>query len=107
MLDNSIAPNSIGFLSIDDTLSKHSIKSKCMDGLGFHYSHTDGKCVLSHCVVTCSFTVGDTSIPINHSMYYKEDYCKTFDEKFRSKQSIARTFIQEFKFPSNCKKYMY
>ncbi len=77
VIDNNIAVGSIGFLSIDDTINKHSTNSRSMDGLGFHYSHTDGKSVLSHCVVTSNFTVGDISIPINHGMYYKDDdYCK-------------------------------
>ena len=69
LLGTAIHPNSVGSLSIDDTINKKSINARSMDGLGFHYSHTEGKSVLSHCVVTSNFVVGDISIPIDFTPY--------------------------------------
>ena len=70
----------------------------------FQNSHTEGKSVLSHCVVTSNFAVGDISIPIDFKPYYKDDYCKTFKKKFESKLDIAKDFIHDFQKPSNCDK---
>ena len=103
-LETVIVPKSVGFLSIDDTINKKSNNARNMDGLGYHYSHIDGKSVLSHCVVTSNFATGDISAPLDFKPYYKEDYCKTFKETFKSKLDIAKEFIQDFKKPSNCDK---
>ena len=104
LLETVTPHNSVGFLSIDDTINKKSINARSMDGLGFHYSHTEGKSVLSHCVVSSNFAVGDISIPIDFKPYYKEDYCRTFNKKFESKIDIAKEFIQNSQKPSNCDK---
>jgi len=103
-LESVISSGSVGFISIDDTINKKSINTRSMDGLGYHYSHTEGKSVLSHCVVTSNFSVGDISIPIDFESYYKEDYCRTFKKEFKSKIDIAKEFIQDFKQPSKCDK---
>ena len=45
-LKNIVIPESIAFLSNDDTINKKSSSSKSMAGLGFHYSHIEGKNVI-------------------------------------------------------------
>jgi SRSO17 transposase len=102
-LENNVAPESVGFLVIDDTVNPKE-SAKKMQGLSYNYSHTGGKNVWSHCMVTANFVVGDKSIPLEYQPYYKEDFCKDVDKDFKSKVDIAKDFIISFKTPSNCKK---
>ncbi|WP_294184466.1 IS701 family transposase [uncultured Clostridium sp.] len=102
-LENNIAPESVGFLVIDDTVnSKESAKR--MQGLSYNYSHTESKNVWSHCVVTSNFVTADKSIPLEYQPYYKEEFCNRVKKDFKSKVDIAKDFIISFKSPSNCKK---
>jgi len=102
-LENNIAPKSVGFLVIDDTVnSKESAKK--MQGLSYNYSHTEGKNIWSHCVVTSNFIVGGKSIPLEYQPYYKKELCKDLNKNFKSKVDIAKDFITSFKITSNCEK---
>ena len=101
-LEHNIKPKSVGFLVIDDTVnSKESAKK--MQGLS-NYSHTEGKNIWSHCVVTSNFVVNDKSIPLQYQPYYKKELCKDLKKNFKSKVDIAKDFIASFKTPSNCEK---
>ncbi len=50
-LEQQAKPESTGFLIIDDTVSPKP-KAKKIEGLDYHFSHTEGKNIWSHCVVT-------------------------------------------------------
>ena len=59
---NTCEDNDIGFLIIDDTLSKKNTSTKKIEGLEFHNSHADGnKSKWSHCLVTSNYKIKDYS----------------------------------------------
>lgn len=62
-LEHYIKPGEIGFLVIDDTTNLKDVRTKAMEGLDFHYSHTEGKICWSHCVVTSNFVAGLYAMP--------------------------------------------
>jgi hypothetical protein len=65
-ISNTSKDDDVGFLIIDDTLSKKDISTKHIEGLDFHNSHADGnKLMWSHCLVTSHYTINDYSIPLN------------------------------------------
>ncbi len=102
-LEHNIKPKSVGFLVIDDTVnSKKSAKK--MQGLSYNYSHTEGKNIWSHCVVTSNFVVNDKSIPLQYQPYYSKELCNDLNKSFKSKINIAEDFITSFNTPSNCEK---
>ena len=101
--NNCIYPKSVGFLIIDDTVnSKESAKK--IQGPSYNYSHTEGKNILSHYVVTLNFVVNDKSIPLQYKPYYKKEFCEDLKKNFKSKVDIAKDFITSFKTPSKCEK---
>lgn len=102
-LKYNIKPKSVGFIALDDTVnSKESAKK--IQGLSYNYSHSDGKNIWSHCVVTSNFIVNNKSIPMQYQPYYRKEVCKDLNMKFKSKIDIAEEFINSFKTPSNCEK---
>ena len=101
-----IKPKTTGFLIIDDTVNiKESAKK--IQGLAYNYSHSEGKSVWSHCVVTSNFVAGSLSIPLQYQPYYSNDNCLELNKPFKSKIEIAKDFIENFKKPSNCEKIYY
>jgi len=46
VIRNSVNENTVGFLIIDDSLSKKDKSTKKIEGLDYHHSHTDGKTML-------------------------------------------------------------
>jgi SRSO17 transposase len=102
-LKHNIKPKSVGFLVIDDTVnSKKSAKK--IQGLSYNYSHTEGKNIWSHCVVSSNFVADGKSIPLQYQPYYKNELCKELNKDFKSKIDIAKDFITSFVAPSNCEK---
>jgi len=102
-LEHNIRPGEVGFLVIDDTTNLKDIRTKHMEGLDFHYSHTEGKICWSHCVVTSNFVAGPYAMPFHFKAYYREEKCKELGIEFESKVDIAKGFIREFHTPSNIK----
>lgn len=98
-----IEPKSVGFLVIDDTVNP-KIQAKKMECLSYNHSHTEGKNLWSHCVVTSNFVVGDISIPLNYKTYLSEENCLKHNKPFMGKSDIAVDFISSFEKPSNCDK---
>jgi len=103
-LEHYIKPGEIGFLVIDDTTNLKDVRTKAMEGLDFHYSHTEGKICWSHCVVTSNFVAGPYAMPLHFKPYYREEKCKELGIVFESKVDIAKGFIKEFHTPSNIKR---
>lgn len=75
-----------------------------MEGLDYNFSHTEGKSMWSHCVVTSNFAVGDISTPVQYQPYYRKEQCDNIRKSFLSKVGIAKNFITDFNAPSNCNK---
>ncbi|RXI57443.1 IS701 family transposase, partial [Clostridium tetani] len=98
-----IKPKSVGFLVIDDTVNP-KIQAKKMQGLSYNHSHTEGKNLWSHCIVTSNFVVGDISIPLNYKTYLSNENCIKHNKSFMGKSDIAVDFITSFEKPANCDK---
>ncbi|GAE03152.1 hypothetical protein CBO05C_2842 [Clostridium botulinum B str. Osaka05] len=41
--------------------------------LSYNHSHTEGKNLWSHCIVTSNFVVGELSIPLNYKPYLNKE----------------------------------
>ena len=104
LLNNELCSDDIGFLVIDDTVNRKDTRTKSMEALDFHYSHSLGKTCWSHCVITSHFVAGPYSIPLQFKSYYREKRCIELEIPFQSKTDIAKEFIQDFEKPFNLKK---
>jgi SRSO17 transposase len=103
----SIAPTAtIGFFIIDDSVLEKDGKPKHMEGLGWHYSHSKGKTVCGHCIVSSHYRYGDISFPYNFKTYRTESEAKKSKIQFKTKIDIARELIEGFKPFSNEKVYV-
>jgi len=102
-LEKNVNAGSIGFLAIDDTVNPKP-EAKKIQGLNYHFSHSEGKSVWSHCVVTSNFVVGDISIPVAFKPYYRKEQCESIGKPFKSKMNLAQELVANFKKPSNCEK---
>jgi len=93
----TVDEGSIGFLIVDDSLSKKDKSTKKIQGLDYHHSHSDGKTMWSHCVVTSHYKVSDYSLPLNYKLYLRKQYFGNKAKKyFKNKQQIAIHLIDEF-----------
>lgn len=96
-ISNTSKDDDVGFLIIDDTLSKKDTSTKHIEGLDFHNSHADGnKSMWSHCLVTSHYKINDYSIPLNFKQYQRKEYLKNNPRKFQDKQQLAMELINEF-----------
>lgn len=93
----SVDEDTVGFLIIDDTLSKKDASTKKIEGLEYHHSHSDGKTMWSHCVVTSHYNVSEYSLPLNFKFYLREQFFDKRKKKhFKNKQQLAMELINEF-----------
>ena len=104
LLNNELCSDDIGFLVIDDTVNRKNIRTKSMEALDFHYSHSLGKPCWSHCLITSHFVRGAYSVPLQFKPYYRDIKCNELGLPFQSKTDIAKEFIQNFDKPSKLKK---
>ncbi|WP_336513003.1 transposase [Clostridium sp. Cult2] len=89
---------------MDDTVNQKNIRTKSMEALVFHYSHSLGRACWSHCVITSHFVSGPYSISLQFKPYYREKKCEELRISFQSKTDIAKKFIQNFDKPSKLEK---
>lgn len=101
--NNEIKHKKPGFLIIDDTVNAKK-KANCMEGVSYNHSHTEGKRIKSHCVVSSQFVCGDISMPLDYKLYLSDEKCKEYNRTFKGKPDIAIDFINNFCKPSNCEK---
>lgn len=94
LLNNDLKPDYIGFLVMDDAINEKNIRTKSMEALDFHYSHSLGKAYWSHCVITSYFVVGPYSIALQFKPYYRESKCKELGIPFQS-ISIIKTQLSK------------
>jgi hypothetical protein len=86
----------ITFFIIDDTQSKRDRSTTHMEGLDNHFSHSDGKAVWSHCVVTAHIVCDDYSYTWDFRSYFREPFCKEHGLLFKSKNDLAIDLINTF-----------
>lgn len=94
---SNVDEGTVGFLIIDDSLSKKDKSTKKIEGLDYHHSHSDGKTVWSHCVVTSHYKISDYSLPQNFKLYLRKQFFGNKAKKyFKNKQELAMQLIDEF-----------
>ena len=82
------------FLIIDDSLVEKS--GKQMEGVDYHYSHSEGRTLLGHVWVTGHLVVLGQSYPVNWKLYRRKVTCDALDIPFASKPELAATILQGF-----------
>lgn len=97
-LKKNVSEESVGFLIVDDTLSKKDTSTKKIEGLQFHNSHADGnKPMWAHCIVTSHYKISEYSLPQGYKLYLrKEFFGKRAKKHFKNKQELAIDLINEF-----------
>ncbi|WP_165820778.1 IS701 family transposase [Pueribacillus theae] len=86
----------IVFFIVDDTQSKKDRSTKRMEGLDNHFSHSDGKTVWSHCIVTAHVVSEDYSFAWDFRSYFRESYCQEEGISFKSKNDLAIELINSY-----------
>lgn len=89
-------PRPIVFFIVDDTQSKKDRSTKRMEGLDNHFSHSDGKTVWSHCIVTAHVVSEDHSFAWDFRSYFRESYCQEEGIPFKSKNDLAIELINSY-----------
>ncbi|MCX8179103.1 MAG: IS701 family transposase [Candidatus Aenigmarchaeota archaeon] len=84
------------FAILDDTINKKDRDSKHIEGMGYNYSHTTGKQEWSHNVMGFHCIAGELSIPYDHELYLKKEYCKENNTEFKSKVDVAKMMLVDF-----------
>ena len=96
-ISNTCEDSDVGFLIIDDTLTKKNTSTKKIESLDFHNSHADGnKPKWSHCLVTSHYKINDYSIPLDFRQYHRKESSKKLSKKFLDKNELAMELINEF-----------
>lgn len=97
IIRKNVEEDAVGFLIVDDSLSKKDKSTKKIEALDYHHSHSDGKAVWSHCVVTSHYKIADYSLPQNFKLYLrKQHFGKRAKKYFKNKQQLAMQLIDEF-----------
>lgn len=96
----------IVFFIIDDTQSKRDRSTTQMEGLDDHFSHSDGKSVWSHCIVTAHLVSEDYSFAWDFRSYFRESYCEEHGLRFKSKNDLAIELIQDYQSPTDEQVYV-
>lgn len=90
-----IIPFVTGYLIGDDsTMSKP--KGRKMQGIGKHYSTTQGKPVIGHSLVQCLYTILGRSCPLEPLVYRQEETAKKEGVPFTSKIDIMIQQMRNF-----------
>jgi SRSO17 transposase len=75
---------------IDDSISHRPYANK-VEGVSWHYDHTNNKQSLGYCIVTSTIISGNYQIPYNIEPYYKK---KDYNPKeFKTKNEITKDII--------------
>lgn len=83
------------YLVIDDAVTKKT--GKKMAGLGWHYSHTEGRKVWGHCYVTALYVIASFAYPVQVLLYQSKSECQEQGVRFKSKIDLAAEIIRNFK----------
>lgn len=96
----------IVFFIIDDTQSKKDRSTKKMEGLDEHFSHSDGKTVWSHSVVTAHLVSEGYSNAWDFRSYFRDTYCVEHGLPFKSKNDLAVELINDYESPTDEQVYV-
>jgi SRSO17 transposase len=86
----------ITFLILDDTQCKKERSTVKMEGLDFHYSHSEGKSVWSHSLVTAHVVTDDLSVAWDFRSYFRKEDCKERNVPFKSKNDLAIELLETY-----------
>lgn len=93
----NVNQDDVGFLIVDDSLSKKDNSTKKIEGLDYHHSHSDGKTMWSHCVVGSHYKVSEYSLPLNFKLYLRKQFLgKKAKIHFKNKHELAMQLVDEF-----------
>ncbi|WP_158553347.1 IS701 family transposase [Peribacillus saganii] len=84
------------FLIIDDSGCHKNRSTKTMEALDFHFSHTEGKSVWSHCLVTAHVVAEGYSFAWDFRPYFRKSYCEESGHPFKSKNELAWEMVHAF-----------
>lgn len=76
-----------GILVLDDTPIEKT--GKLMEGVGYIYSHSAGKSVLAHDVVSTLYVNGPEEHPLHLELYLKKEVAPKLDRRFKTRIEIA------------------
>lgn len=93
------------FLIIDDSGCHKNRSTKTMEALDFHFSHTEGKSVWSHCLVTAHVVAEGYSFALDFRPYFRKAYCEELGIHFKSKNDLTMEMIHAF--PSTDEEQVY
>jgi hypothetical protein len=96
-LRKNVNENAVGFLIVDDSLSKKDNSTKKIEGLDYHHSHSDGKTMWSHCIVSSHYKIADYSLPLHFKLYLRKQYFGSKAKRhFKNKHELAMQLVDEF-----------
>jgi hypothetical protein len=93
---SNVKPVSESFYIIDDSVLEKAGKPKHIEGLGWHYSHSRGRVIHGHSIVSSHYRVGTVSFPYDFAFYRSEQEAWKERLEFKTKLDIARDFIERF-----------
>jgi hypothetical protein len=82
----------IVYVGIDDTLLK-KIYSKFMQGAGMFFDTKIGRRIMAYRLAICMITNGKIAIPIDCAYMFSKEVLDEIEEKFPSKDEIAKSFV--------------
>lgn len=85
---------SVGFLLVDDTCNPKHPTTSCIEGLDFHYSHSEHQQVWAHSIVTSHVISQGISFPLDFRIYRRQSECDKQGVPFQSKVELATELIQ-------------
>ena len=80
-------------VGIDDTLLR-KIYSKFMQGAGMFFDTKIGRSIMAYKLVICIITDGKFAVPIDCAYMFAKEILDSIDEKFPSKDEIAKSFVK-------------
>ena len=93
--------SSFSYFVLDDSLLEKVGKS--IEGAGYHYDHSENRCVYGHQIVTSGYVFNSEFYPFLLELYTKEEECKKEGLTFKTKVEIALIILEraiEFHKPS-------
>jgi hypothetical protein len=87
------AKEKIVYVGIDDTLLR-KIYSQFMQGTGMFFDTKIGRRIMAYKLAICMITNGKIAIPIDCAYMFSKEILDSIEEKFPSKDDIAKSFVQ-------------